>query len=356
MYGVVQWATGMVGQSSLRGILDHPELELVGVWVSDPAKQGRDAGELCGRPPTGVVATSDKKAIYDLEADVVIHTPRALPEDGLDDDVVALLESGKNAISTASYWAPLVEGPDLTARLQEAAHSGGVTLLGTGLDPGFVCDRVPAMLTGSIADIEQISMVESWDPSRHPVAEMLLDLGFGKRPEEISLDSPWTHYYAQRLFPAAVGKLGVLLGLELDEIKLDGNIEFAIAERDVVTSVGEIKAGTLSGLAYTYVGYLDGRPLIRHQWVHYVDRAGAPADWLKAPEASGGSDNPYLVAIDITGRPNLHVEMLFSDPEDPVWMPTATVAVNSVPAVCAAPPGIWYEPIVGVGRIRPRPE
>ena len=353
MYRVVQWATGMVGQNALRGILDHPELELVGVWVSDPAKHGRDAGDLCGRPPTGVLATSDREEIYGLDADIVLHSPRALPEDGLDDDVVALLESGKNVVSTASFWAPLVEGEELTARLDSAARAGGVTLLGSGLDPGFVCDRVPALLTGAVKDIEQISMIETWDPSRHPVAAMLFDLGFGKRPEEISLDSPWTHYYAQRLFPAAVGKLAMLLGVELDEIKLDGNIEFAIADHDVETSAGLIKAGTLSGLAYTYVGYRGGRPLIRHQWVHFVDRDGAPDNWLKAPTAANGSDNPYLVSVKITGRPNLHVDMLFSDPEDPVWMPTATVAVNSIPAVCAAPPGILYEPTVGVGRFTP---
>lgn len=350
MYRVIQWATGMVGQSALRGILDHPELELVGVWVSDPAKAGRDAGELCGRPQTGVRATTDKEAIYATQADIVVHTPRALPEQGLDDDVVRLLESAKNVVSTASYWAPIVEGSDLTARLQRACESGGVTLLGSGLDPGFVCDRVPALLTAPISDIEQISLIETWDPSRHPVAAELFDLGVGKRPDEVSLDSPWTRYWVQRLFPAAVGKLGMLLGLELDEVRLDGEIEFAIAERDVEISAGIIKAGTLSGLAYTYAGFQEGRCLIRHQWVHFVDRAGAPAHWLKAPEASNGFDNPYLVTIDVAGRPNLHVEMLFSDPEDPVWKPTATVVVNAVPWVCEAPTGILYEPIVGHGR------
>ena len=61
-YRVVQWATGSVGASALRAIIEHPDLELVGVVVSDPAKEGRDAGELCGVGPTGVVATRDIEA------------------------------------------------------------------------------------------------------------------------------------------------------------------------------------------------------------------------------------------------------------------------------------------------------
>ena len=54
-YRVVQWATGSVGASAFRAIVEHPDLDLVGVLVSDPTKDGRDAGELCGAPPTGVL-------------------------------------------------------------------------------------------------------------------------------------------------------------------------------------------------------------------------------------------------------------------------------------------------------------
>ena len=84
-YRVVQWATGAVGRFSLQQIIDDPELELAGVWVSGPAKHGKDAGELCGRPPTGVTATSSRDAIQALDADIVIHCPA--PLGAFDDDV-----------------------------------------------------------------------------------------------------------------------------------------------------------------------------------------------------------------------------------------------------------------------------
>src|SRR5437762_2358214 len=65
-YKVIQFATGNVGRLALQGILEHPDLELVGVWVHSPDKAGRDAGELCGRAPTGVLATNDLDAILAL--------------------------------------------------------------------------------------------------------------------------------------------------------------------------------------------------------------------------------------------------------------------------------------------------
>src|SRR4029077_2931645 len=75
-YEVVQWATGSVGASALRAIIEHPDLELVGVVVSDPAKEGRDAGELCGVEATGVLATRDGDALLGLAPDCVCHCPR----------------------------------------------------------------------------------------------------------------------------------------------------------------------------------------------------------------------------------------------------------------------------------------
>ena len=96
---VVQWATGNTGQRALREVIRHPALHLVGVRVYDPAKDGVDAGELCGEGPTGVLATTDRDAVLALEAECCIYMPRAtgrgqtragLTEDELVDDVVAL--------------------------------------------------------------------------------------------------------------------------------------------------------------------------------------------------------------------------------------------------------------------------
>jgi 2,4-diaminopentanoate dehydrogenase len=137
---VVQWATGGVGVWSLRQIIDRSDLELVGVWVSGSAKEGLDAGRLCGRPDTGVIATRSKE-ILALEADVVVHTARAVGDEGqssFDADVLALLASGKNVISTVSYYSPQMEGEERIRAIEEACAQGSSTLYGSGvhLRPG----------------------------------------------------------------------------------------------------------------------------------------------------------------------------------------------------------------------------
>ena len=93
---VVQCGTGNIGRRALREVIRHPELELAGVQVYDAAKEGVDAGELCGEEPVGVVATRDGTAIRALAADCALYMPSALDLD----HVVALLESGTNVVTT----------------------------------------------------------------------------------------------------------------------------------------------------------------------------------------------------------------------------------------------------------------
>ena len=110
MIRAIQWATGSMGRTSLRRIIDHPDLELAGVYVYGARKDGVDGGQLARRPDTGIRATNDVAAILATDADVVLHMARiTLPYDALVDDVVRLLESGKNVISTAGFHWPAAQ-------------------------------------------------------------------------------------------------------------------------------------------------------------------------------------------------------------------------------------------------------
>src|SRR5512146_1896726 len=97
---VIQWGTGNVGAFSLRCIIDHPALELAGVWVHSDAKAGKDAGSLVGRGPVGVAATRDVEALLRSDADCVCYTATAdlRPFEAID-DLVKILEAGKNVVS-----------------------------------------------------------------------------------------------------------------------------------------------------------------------------------------------------------------------------------------------------------------
>jgi hypothetical protein len=345
---VVQWATGAVGTQALRQVIDHPELELVGVWVSSAAKDGVDAGSLCGRPATGVPATTSKTAILALNADVVLHCPAAIGD--FDTDVIDLLASGKNVISTVAYFSPRTDGHDVVARAEKACADGGTTLFGTGLDPGFVCDRVAAVLTGCVTDIERIRMSEATDISAYANPGLLTDLGVGKPLEELDMENDQIQHMVLRLFPSAVARLADHLGLDIDEVRLTGFPELAFATTDLDLAIGRIPEGTLSGGCYEYGAYHDEDLVVSHRWAFYAERDAIPEHWPKAPLPTPDAGLPYVATVDITGRPNLSTTMSFSDPEDTIFLPTATCAVRAIPAVIDAPPGLLREELFGCWR------
>jgi hypothetical protein len=351
---VVQWATGGVGMWSLRKIIDHPDLDLVGVLVYSEDKDGVDAGELCGRPTTGVSATRSKDAIVAMDADVVIMTPK-LPED---EDLLALLRAGKDVITPLSYFAPEVEGAELMTRIEQACVEGGSTLYGTGIDPGFVCDRIPAVLTGVCSEVERIEMIEVFDCSKHPLADMMFNLlGFGKGPEDIHLSSPGGAYFSQRLFPAVLYKLARQLGTRLDKVEMD-NVEFAFATKDFQIPAGSVGKGKIAGLSFDYTGYVGDRPFLKQRWVHHVGQhlGALPEGWRTAPDPElpiqQGGTPVYEIVLDIVGRPNINTRMLLTDKDDPVWPGTAYALINAIPGVLAAKPGFLEDPVFAPWRPR----
>ena len=140
-YRVIQWATGGVGCAAIQGIVNHPELELVGCWVHSRSKDGRDAGELAGIAPLGVAATRDVDALLALDADCVLYSP-ILADAAI---VERILRSGKNVVTPLGWFFPW-RGQDFAA-LEVACHAGGVTLHGTGIHPGGITERFPLMVS-----------------------------------------------------------------------------------------------------------------------------------------------------------------------------------------------------------------
>lgn len=133
-YRVVQWATGQVGRRALPAILDHPELDLVGLWVHSPDKVGKDAGEIAGRRPVGIQATNAVDALLDLQPDCVLYTPQRM-DVAL---VIRMLEQGINVVTTcAGYVTGTNLRPGRRESIEEAGRRGGATFMGTGFDPGY---------------------------------------------------------------------------------------------------------------------------------------------------------------------------------------------------------------------------
>ena len=150
---VVVWGTGFVGRLVIPEILPHPAFELVGVGVSNPAKVGRDVGEICGLHPIGLAATDDVDALVALEPDALVHygPTAAHPVDNIR-DIGAFLRAGIDVCSTAMtpwVWpAMTLNPPDWIAPITDACEAGGASCFTTGIDPGFANDLFPMTLMG----------------------------------------------------------------------------------------------------------------------------------------------------------------------------------------------------------------
>ncbi|MEV3920179.1 NAD(P)H-dependent amine dehydrogenase family protein [Actinomadura coerulea] len=327
-YRVVQWATGALGRSAIRGVLDRDDMELAGAWVHTPAKVGADAGTLAGRDPVGVAATGDLSEILGLEADCVLYAPSPKPDRFAElDTICALLASGKNLVSLTGLVYPQAHGPLFVNELEQACKRGGVTVHGSGVSHGFMADVMPLVLSRLSRRITHVYARECSDFARHPSWRMVHDLlGFGKDEEEY-LRTLRPHRAAMRtLFSESLHLVAAGLGVELDEIDVD--VDHRLAGADLATAAGPIPRGTVAADRWTFNGFAAGRPVITVEIVHKADAARMPDVWGRPG---------YSLRVD--GRPPLTLTAGEEWVRDAISAASAH-ALNSVPAVCGADPGI----------------
>jgi 4-hydroxy-tetrahydrodipicolinate reductase len=325
---VVQWATGTIGAYALRMVIEHPGLELAGVLVHGAAKEGLDAGELCGLgATTGVTATRSIDDVLALRPDCVLYMPAACDAD----EVVRLLESGADVVTTrGEFHHPDGLEPALRRRLEEACARGGSSLHSTGSSPGFITEALPLTLTSLQRRLDGLEIDEYADLSRRPSPDLLFGvMGFGSRPEAI--DRRRFSHGADSFGPS-LRTLADALGLPLDAVECTG--EVAVAARDVSIAAGALAAGTVAAQRMVVTGVRGGRPLLRFRPTWYCTTELEPA-WDVRPTG-------WRVRVD--GDAPLDVDLRFDVPIErmaataPAY--TANRAVNAVPVVFEAPPGI----------------
>jgi hypothetical protein len=327
-YRVVQWATGNIGTRSLRAIIEHPHLELVGVFVYSDEKAGRDAGELCGTGPVGVSATNDVEEILALAPDCVLYMA-----DRADLDVLCrLLESGANVVSTRSeFHRPAGMDPEVRERIEAACRRGGTSLHSTGASPGFITEAVPLVLASIERRIGCLTIEESADMSSRDSPELIFDLmGFGRDPA--TFESSGRAAYAGASFSGSLGVVADALAAPFDEVV--SRAEAAVALRATEIAAGRIEAGTVAAQRMEVAGMRGGRPFMRFRANWYLTTDLDPAWELRETgwHLSLEGDLPLEVAI---GFPVPPEEWSATSPGV-----TAHRPVNAVPAVCAAEPGI----------------
>lgn len=366
MIKVAVWGPGSMGVIALRGVIDHPELQLSDLVVHSDAKAGRDAGELCGSAPIGVVATQDPAAMLAGDADVVVYAAGAnlRPLDAVG-DMVSILRSGKNVVSCSVVPLVFPDGLDaaFTAPLRQAALDGGVSFFTTGIDSGFANDVLPLVLTGVSRVIESVRVTEMFNYATYPDRAAVYEiLGFGKPPEYQAFAAQpgmFTFGWGPVLHQLAAG-----LSVKIDNIE-ESNERLAAAE-SFDTPTGHIAAGTIAAMRSTLTGYVCERPTFVLDHVTRMRDDIAP-DWpqphISIPPKDlgfGPASGQGLYRVEIEGSPSMRCEFEMAEDHDHdlgARIAGASRMVNAIPAVCAAPPGLLsaldLPMVTGAGLVRP---
>ncbi len=335
-YRVIQWATGHVGKHALRAIAQHPEMELVGVWVSSPNKAGRDAGELCGVGHLGVTATNDAESLMALEADCVCYTAATdyRPTESID-DMCRLLASGKNVVT--SSFVPLIYPwqvvPAFAEQLERACQQGKSSFYCSGIDPGFSPDALPITLSSLCERIDSVRAQEIFNYATYDQPQTLFEvMGFGKPPgTPVPLLLPGALSMA---WGASVRMVADALGVQLDGIEQRHEVE--VAPEDFRISCGTIAKGTVAALRFEVLGMVRGEPRIAVEHVTRLRDDLAP-HW---PQGVG----PGTYRVTIEGMPSLRCDLQVgfhsADHNIDGCVATAMRLVNAIPAVCGASPGV----------------
>lgn len=338
-YKVIVWGTGVVGKMIIAELLDNPVYELVGVIVNNPAKSGKDVGELIGRRPTGIVASDDADAVLALDADVVAYFGPTIVQAAANiENHVKALRAGKHIVSTAmSSWvyhkSPKVNPAEL-APVQQACLEAGKVCFTTGIDPGFMNDIFPVMLTGVCGRVDSIRIQEIIDYATYQ-GEANVPMGLAAPMEtKALLEDPEVMIYA---WGPTIYMIADMVKAELE--KVDLVYEKWPTPKRIEYPFGVVEAGHCAAVRFEIRGWVKGRPAIVIEHVNRLTNAAAP-HW---PRAKIEENDCYRIIIE--GSPNITQETLFRDSRGEKAavagvMATGMRAIHAIPAVVAARPGI----------------
>lgn len=311
---VIQYGLGPIGSATARHVVERAGLELVGGVDIDPAKVGKDVGEVIGlRQPLGFTV-ADKLAQTDANADVVLHATGSY-FDLFKDQIIEILEAGLDVVSTAEELSfPWLAHPQEAAEIDAVARRVGKTILGTGVNPGFIMDSLPLCLTAICQQVERIDVTRVINASTRR-GPFQAKIGSGMAVDDFNA----------RMATGRMGHVGLpeSIGMVLDTLgkrlaHYESHIEPVVTERLVKTDYFEVEPGRVIGLRQVAQAYTDEGKFMT-------------LTFIAALEAENDGDT-----IEISGRPNLEVKCRGTNGD----IATIAIAVNAIRRIKEVAPGL----------------
>jgi len=325
----------------VRRIVDHPDLELVSLYCYSPEKIGRDAGEIVGMEPLGVIATGDLEDVFHSEPDVV-NFNGVWPDIDL---FCTLLEHGINVVTTSDWITghhrnlnhPHPSGSKPTDLIEAACQQGRASFYGTGMNPGLA-QILSVVATAGMGYVEHITVLETVDVSCHHSVETWKNVGYG-RP----VDDPEVPALLEKgctVFADSIYLMADCLDLPIDDVVF--GCELGACTEDIDLGWWRLPKGSVGGSLAKFKGMSGGEPKIE---VHL--------EWQMTPntEPRWNVRGCYITTIDgdpmiinkhmilpATGMPHSLMDAQYFASLGMTL--TGMPALHAMQAVCDAPPGL----------------
>ncbi|MDX9692009.1 MAG: 2,4-diaminopentanoate dehydrogenase [Acholeplasmataceae bacterium] len=320
---IIIWGFGAMGRGMAEMLLQKKGIEIVGVCDINPDYIDVDIQEILrvkANHPKVKVTNNIDQLLNTKKADVVLLATDSFVE-GAYDKIVKVITAKINCISTAEEMAyPKANHPVMASQIDQLAKAYGVTVLGTGINPGFIMDLLVVALSGTMTDVKHIEAkrVNSLSPFGPAVMH---EQGVGISLDEYNFRIAENNLAGHVGFKESVHMISDALGIKIEGFKQQ--MEPIITNVDRKSKYGEAKAGTLAGINMTGQGLVGGNVFIDMIHPQQIE-----------PELEGIQTGDY---ISLTGTPNIHMAI---NPEVEGGIGTIAMCVNMIPHVINARAGL----------------
>lgn len=317
---VLLWGLGAMGSGMAQMLMRKEGVKIVAAISGSGSKKGRDLGEMLGEKPSGVIITDNQEEAFAQKPDIVLINTASFVKEVFPQIKVSL-EHGANVITIAeemSYpWASSVE---LSNEIDRMAKEAGKTVLGTGINPGFVLDTLVIALTGICRDVKHIyaKRVNNLAPFGPTV---MRTQGVGTTVREFEEGLARGEIVGHVGFQQSARLIGRALGWEIDKVIEEREPIITRVERK--TKYAHVMPGNVAGCRHTARAFCHGKEVIFLEHPQQI-----------CPEAEGVETGDYIT---IEGDPPVNLSI---KPEIPGGIGTIAIACNMIPSVVMARPGL----------------